>query len=806
MKNIATVMKISMLISFILSIGISYGQLTLKGQVQSSNGDPLPFANVLLLDPSDSTLIIGDVAGSDGYFSFDNLVSHRYVIKSIMVGFQSDYRSVEVQDGKMDAINIQMEESIIQLSDVTVEAEKPPYEKKPDRMVINVQSMVTTSGRSVLEVLERSPGVIVNRQSNSISMFGRSGVRVMINGRISQLSTEAVVQMLNGMNAANIEKIEIISSPPAKYDAEGNAGIINIVMVENADKGTSGSFGLTLGYNQAETLGGNFNLNHRGDRFNYFMDYSIMSDKNNQPWINEWTFEGGEIPVTDFSDQQRSFRKTVQNLRVGASYELTDRTEVDVLLTGYQRLWDMPDAFTENIRTFEDSVVHTDMHVNEKNKWSSWGISTGLNHQFENGQSFSMNYDYLYFIHDNPSSYGFDPEINNIKQEPYLIDVYKETPLSFHVFTFDYENPLSANFTLLAGAKFIYSTFVNNVDASIMQNDDIQNSEALSSSSSMNEKIAAGYLLWNWDLNDKIKIDGGLRYEYTDTYLSTPEEDGLVDREFGNFFPNLTFSYRHSELHTLQFTYARRITRPTYNDLAPFIFFTGPVSNIGGNSTLRPSISDNLDLTYTLSSFWLSIKYANVNQVISQLQSSVNQENYGITTRSENGEYERIWSASAGVPFDIAPWWKVQMDFSLFHRQFRTAHYVKNFETENLYYTGNTTFSFALPKSFTLEISGLYISDMFWGVWEIGEQSQVNLGVKKSFKNSSTLTLSFNDIFKDFVVNGSVYIPPQGVSNKSFYDLNMRSVNLTYSHRFGNKKLKAVSIKSGSEEERKRIN
>jgi hypothetical protein len=806
MKNISTVMKISMLISFILSIGISYGQLTLKGQVQSSNGDPLPFANVLLLDPSDSTLIIGDVAGSDGYFSFDNLVSNRYIINCMMIGFEPDYRLIEVQDGKMDPIKIQMEESLLQLSDVTVEAEKPLYEKKPDRMVINVQSKVTSSGRSVLEVLERSPGVIVNRQGSSISMYGKSGVRVMINGRISQLPTDAVVQMLNGMNAANIEKIELITSPPAKYDAEGNAGIINIVMKENADQGTSGDFGLTSGYNQAEILGGNFNLNYRGDRFNHFMDYSILSDKNNQPWINLWTFEGGEIPVTDFSDQQRSFRLTVQNLRVGTSYELSDKTEVDLLLTGYQRLWNMPDAFTQNVRNFEDSVVYTDMDINEKNKWSSWGMSTGLNHQFENGQSFSMNYDYLYFIHDNPSSYGFEPYINNTRQESFLIDVYKETPLSFHVFTFDYKNPLSANFTLLGGAKYIYSTFVNKVDASIIQNAETQNSEALSSSSSMSEKIAAGYLLWNWDFNEKIRIDGGLRYEFTDTYLSTPEEDGLVDREFGNFFPNLTFSYQPSELQTLQFSYARRIIRPTYNDLAPFIFFTGPESNIGGNATLRPSLSDNWDITYTHSSWWLSIKYNEVKQVISRLQPMVDQENYGIITRSENGEYERIWSASAGLPLDITPWWEIQMDINLFYRQFRTAHYEQNFGTENFYFTGNTTFSFALPNSFSLELSGLYISDMFWGVWQIGEQSQVNFGVKKSLKNSSTLTLSFNDIFSDFVWDGSTYIPPHRVSNSFAYDLNMRSVNLTYSQRFGNKKLKAVSIKSGSEEERKRIN
>jgi len=774
--------------------------------VQSLNGEPLPFASVVLLNPSDSTLILGEVAGPDGHFSFEDLASSQYMIKSTMVGFDPVYKLIMVKAGRISHIDMKMEESAVRLKDITVVAEKPLYEKKQDRIVVNVQSQVVSSGRSVLEVLERSPGVIVNRQTNSISMYGKSGVRVMINGRISQMPIDAVVQMLNGMNAGNIEKIELITSPPAKYDAEGNGGIINIVMLEHAEKGTSGEFGLTAGYNQSETLGGNFNLNHRGDRFNYFMDYSILSDKNSQPWINLWTFDGSEDKVTDFSDQQRTFRLTVQNLRLGGSYALTDRTEVDVLLTGYQRLWNMPDAFTENIRTFGDSVVHTDIDVYEKNKWSSWGISTGLNHQFTNGQSYSVNYDYLYFIHDNPSSYGFKPEINNIPEDPYLIDVYKETPLSFHVFTFDYENPVSENFSLQGGLKFIYSTFLNDVDASISQNSESQMSTDLSSSSEMIEKIAAGYFQWNWNLSDKIKINGGLRYEFTDTYLSTVQEDGLIDREFGNFFPSLTFSYRPSELQSIQFSYARRINRPTYNDLAPFIFFTGPVSNIGGNPTLWPAISENWDITYTHSSWWLSLKHSNVKRVISQLQPHINTKNYGIITRSENGDYERIWTASAGVPLNVTPWWEIQTDLNLFYRTFRTAHYEENFETQNLYFTGSSTFSFALPKSLSLELSALFISDMYWGVWEFGEQSQVNLGLKKLFKNGNSLTLSFIDLFQDFNWTASTYIPQYEVSNKFTYDINMRSVTLAYSHTFGNKKLKGVSIKSGSEEERKRIN
>ena len=176
--------------------------------------------------------------------------------------------------------DIILEEEVTELKEVVVREDKQHFDQKIDRLVINLEGSITSSGNTILEVLQKSPGVIVNRQNSSISMNGKSGVRVMINNKMMQLPLEAVIQMLDGMNATNVQKIELITAPSSEYDAEGNGGIIHIVTKTTADHGTSGSFGLMVGARWAENLGANFNVHHRNKRFAYFLDYSIVRNHN----------------------------------------------------------------------------------------------------------------------------------------------------------------------------------------------------------------------------------------------------------------------------------------------------------------------------------------------------------------------------------------------------------------------------------------------------------------------------------------------------------------------------------------------
>ena len=239
-------------------------QSYLEGSVMDELGKHLPHSNVLLLQIKDSSLVKGVVSDSKGKFLLEEIPSGNYLLSGSMPGYETSYISEISVRQTNQAIKIILGEKLSDLSEVTVQAQKPLFEQQKDRLVVNVRSSIISSGSNVLDVLSRTPGIVVNQQNNSIN--GKEGVMVMLNDKLVRLPLNAVVQMLSGMNADQVEKIEIISSPPARYDSEGNAGLIKIVNHISLELGTNGSFSSNMGYGQYERLDSSFNINHRSKK------------------------------------------------------------------------------------------------------------------------------------------------------------------------------------------------------------------------------------------------------------------------------------------------------------------------------------------------------------------------------------------------------------------------------------------------------------------------------------------------------------------------------------------------------------
>lgn len=794
------------MIIYMFLIHFTYSQIKISGTIEDNNGAPLPFANVLLLQPNDSSLIQGAVSDIKGAFSIMNVKSGNYLVNTSMIGYKKDFYTVTVNDENINISNIQLYEDTKQLNEVLITAQKPLYEKQVDRMVINVQSSTTSSGKTALEVLGKSPGVAVNRQNNSIAMNGKTGVLVIINGKMNRLPIDAVVQMLDGMSSANIEKIELITTPPAKYDAEGDAGIINIVMIENADNGTNGNLSLTSGYNKGEILGANFNLNHRNKKYNLFFDYSIHNDKNEHLWINKRIIRGEKFDRTISSTSHRSPTTTVQNFRTGFEYDITSKTNVKILVTGYRRNWDM-DAETEDVNNITaDSIITTEMILHENNIWQSLNGSAGVSHQINERQHISFDFDYLYYENNNPSQYD-NTTIINQEQTEEIIDVTKDTPISFMIAKLDYSNQMNEKFSFEVGAKSTFSHFKNNVMVQSFTQNQWSVNGLLSNESILEEKIMAGYISWNWDPLNNMKFNGGLRYEYTDSYLSSLEEKGLIDRKFGNFFPSLFISRKFNKESNIHIAYAKRISRPTYNDMAPFVFFVGPNTFVAGNPTLKPAITDAIDLSYQLKQWWVSLKYSNTKNNIGILQPEIDTTTNEQILRSRNLKYLNSWSFSTNLPLNITSWWELQSDISIYYQTFETNYLENNFKKDILSVNLNATSTITLPKEFSIEISGNYQSNSLWGIWQFEPMGQLNIGVRKKLTNDKgTLALSLSDVLYTSIWRLKTENPAAKVSTETKYDFSMRSINLTYTRSFGNKKLKSVNINSGSADERKRVN
>ena len=319
-----------------------WAQKTVTGQVIASNGDPLPYVNVLLLYPLDSALVQRQLTDQTGVFSMNNCMSENYLLAITMVGYSPHYQCLQLTEASpLDVGTVQMGEAIQQMEEFVVQAEKPLFEQRMDRLVVNLQSSTTSSVSSVLQVQERSPGVFVNRQNGSLGLNGKEGVMVAINGKVSRMPIASLLQMLEGMNAANIEAIELITNPPARYDAEGNAGIINIVMQKSKDFGTQANLSLTAGYGLAEKAGGSFNFSHSTARLKLYGNYAYFWNRTEETIDNFWSLDLPGIRSRTVSRSDRLPETTNHQAQLGLDYEVGQRTTLGSVISGNSSRWEM---------------------------------------------------------------------------------------------------------------------------------------------------------------------------------------------------------------------------------------------------------------------------------------------------------------------------------------------------------------------------------------------------------------------------------------------------------------------------------
>jgi hypothetical protein len=613
--------------------------------------------------------------------------------------------------------------------------------------------------------------------------------------------------MLDGMSAANIDQIELITTPPARYEAEGDAGIIHIKMQQFTELGTTGMVSGNLGYNQAETLGGNVNISRRGSKLALYLDYSIHYDRTETNWINErFLFTDGFMGEIS-SDNIRSPATGVQNARVGMEYQIGSNTTAGLLLTGYQRLWKTRDL-SDNIARFSPtSSLSTEMSVRETNRWNNGLVNMSLDHAFDENKTLNFDVDYLYFKNDNPSFYeNRFIEGDNTLLNRERIDVTKETPINIWVSKLDYRQALSDKFTMETGVKGSLSEFSNRVGVSDLVNNVWVENDTFTQVADLSERTAAGYLSGNWTPAENLRINTGLRFEYTDRFLSTPETPGLVDVQDGYFFPSLFIQKNMQNEKSVGFSYARRITRPTFNDLAPFVFFVDPNTFLSGNSDLEPAISDALKLDYTHKQWLISLQYSYTKDAIAPFQPVLNESTNEQTFSTQNLSYFQTYAINASFPLFFAPWWELRTNLSGNYQVFRTAHYDEN-PTQNTYvFTANITNTIDLPREFSFEVSGFYQSKSVWGIMEMRPLGSLNAGVQKRIASGrGMLRLSANDILQTNVWNGITDLPSANLDSQFIYDFKERNVQLTFTWNFGNNKIKSVDVSTGSEEEQSRV-
>jgi len=794
---------------FSLLITTAFSQGIIQGKVHDSQAKEMSFANVLLWDKPDSSMVKGVVSDESGNYIFTDIPQGEYFVEVHILGYAKTYSPVFSFLGteKNNLATIILVQEDQNLDEVTVVATRPFFELEQGKMVVNVANSISAAGLSVIDVLDRSPGVMVNRQSNSLSVLGKNGVVILMNGHRFRMPIEAAYQMLAGLNSSDVEKIEIITVPPANYDADGDAGFINIVMKkDNAMIGTNGILTIGQGYGSGYNGNMSFSLNHQGPKFSWFGILSATYVDQVQEWEafrgNNNGFEDIGIETTT---ESFATRKAI-NYQAGFDYKLTTNTILSGLVSGYTNRWERtaPNVTKSNYSISPDTLFR--MTTVEINKWSHIMGNINLQHTFQNGHVISTNIDYLTYKNSNPSWYtimNYDESDDLISSQEFRIS--KDTPIDLWVADLNHSMKIGKSVAVESGLRATFSKFTNTVAFEEKLDSDWIFDPDFSSDGLLNEDILAAFSTAKIEFDEKTTLNAGVRYENTKTNLTTVSGEEIVDRHYGDFFPTAFLSRKINADNLIQVSYGRRITRPTFNEMAPFVLFSDPFSFFAGNENILPTYTNTFKTDYSYKSLIFFVQYSMDKNLIARFQPTLDEETNTVFLRTENLDQRETVAMMFAFPLKITSWWETQNNFTANYQRVNSEQNGEIYEVDQKGIQVVLTNTFALPKKYTIELMGYYISPTINGYFNWLSRGFVNLGVQKDFEKAGVLRVSCNDIFETSQFRWRSF-EGADLEFSGRLKFEKRVFMATYTYKFGNSKIKGTrNRKVGSQEEQRRV-
>lgn len=784
-----------------------HSQYTVSGTATDTNGLPLAFANVLLLKANDSTFISGATSDDNGTFELTTNTAGAYIVTVSVLGFDtytSEGFSLTDAKSNKELGTVQLSEGALALNEVQVVGSQPLIERKIDRTVVNIANRINTAGSSALEILERSPGVVVNRQGNSIAMLGKEGVNVMVNGKLQYMPADALFSYLEGLDADNIKSLELITTPPANLDAQGNAGFINLVLKKNPNEGLNGNYSLSAGFGRGETGNASVNFNYRKNRINLFGGYSYLRNGQEQfTKLERRTGVGDDFTETLLTSERNPTRNN-HNFRLGLDVQTSEKTTIGVLFSGYGNNWDMDALNITDIRPASAPDTLAISRNVEVNDWQHLQSNLNLLHNFDNGATLNANFDYLVYDNQNPISYDlrFEGEDGMLFDQSNL-QSQKDTPFNILVGSLDYSISFGEKAKLSVGTKYVTSDFENDVSLT----DDGAILPGFTSVSDLTENIFALYSQLDYQLSEKTTLKGGLRYEKTDTELNSTNGGQVVDRNLDNFFPSIFWNQKFGEFSSFNLSYSRRINRPSFSDMAPFVIFLDPRTSFGGNATLRPALANTFELSVSRKRINLTAQYTDEDFTIVNFQNRFDPATNTQLIVPDNLEGQKTASLTLSFPIKVTDWWKMRYFTTYLWQESTTLEDLGRFTFDQSNMRINGTQTFTLGKEWSAELSGFYQTRSLVGNVKFEPLGILNFGIQKKFKDGSRLAFNMNDVFNSLERIGITNLPEENIYIERLFDFSQRTFKLTYSASFGNKGVKKErDRKTGAEDEKKLVN
>ena len=783
---------------------------SISGKIKgATNGEALTGAVAELRNISDSALAKVAVADLDGNFLLEKVKAGSYFVKCTFLGFDPSFSKEIIFDGskELQLPAIVLKTSVVQLKSAEVTAFRPLVEVKSDKTVFNVENSINSTGSTAFELLQKAPGVTVDNNDN-VSLKGRGGVMVQIDGRPTRMTETELADYLKSIQSTDVESIELISNPSSKYDAEGTAGIINIKLKKNKNYGTNGSVtaGYAIGkYSKYNTA---LSLNTRTPKLSIFTNYSNnWGDRSNEFYLyreqNPYTF-------TQSSISKRSGLN--QNYKAGMDYTFNKKHSAGVMITGNYSDTKSVQTNRNYIRNFTTQQIDSVLRSDQNSKNFNNNINFNLNYQFKDtmGHEWTSDFDMGRYESDR-NSYLPNEYVTPDFQTP-LSATYNRsvTPTTVDIITFksDYSQNLFKG-KLGVGIKTSIVTTDNTFNFYNIEGATEILDPSRSNQFKYTENVNAAYVNYQRTFG-KIDVQGGIRTENTrsegDLKSATAVSDKNVKRDYTDFFPSAGITYNFHKDHSIGAVYSSRIDRPNYQELNPFEYKLDELSFRKGNPFLNPQYSDKIELSHTYKyATTTSISYSVTDDFFAQIADTIAGGKSFLSPR--NLATEKVLSADLSTSLQPVKWYSIYLNAGVskmdYKADFGGTKTINTSVTAFNLYAQNT---FKLPYAFTFEISGWYSSGGVWGgAFKSDAQGSLDLGLqKKLFGDNASLKLSFTDVLK--TAPWKSYNTYAGIVNRANGNWESQQFRASFTWRFGNKQVKNIRQRNtGSESEQKRI-
>jgi hypothetical protein len=782
----------------------------ITGQVKDPQGNNLSSVTVSLLEAKDSSLKKVAITDAAGGFEFTIVAPGKYLVSYSAVGFEQQIvPAFELKAGQLhDLQPVVLRIASQQLKVVTVAASKPLVQVLADKTVFNVQNSISATGSTAFELLQKSPGVLIDN-NDKITMKGKAGVRIYVDGKMMQLGPEDLAAWLKTINSNDIASIEMINNPGARYDASGNAGIINIRLRKNTALGANGS--ITAGLVQGITPKGNgaVNVNYRNNKVNLFSSAGVNHGR------NEMLIEAPRLQKDTLYDQR------LRLLSYNASY--TAKGGMDYFINKQQTIGVMANAsfnkedwnsygstaiYDASANTYMKQLIATNKIPRRRTN-----LNANLNYRYADSSGLELNVDADYGLFRGRAN-SYQPNYYRDKNNTLLAEVItrNNTPTDIDIYTgkADLTIPLGKG-KLGVGGKLSFVKTQNQLDFFNEKNGTVTKDPGRSYDFTYEENVQAAYTSYQRPMGTKWNLEAGLRIEQTHSKGVLVRADGVlqadnhVKKSYLDLFPHAVITWTVNKDNALNLSYGRRIDRPGYQDLNPFEMKLDELSYLKGNSFLRPQYIHNIELTHSWKNkITTSVSYSQVKDYATQTVDTLHNFTYAM---SRNLAQQDIVHVAINAPLAISRWWNSFVNGWVNYQVFKGKVVDSYVDLSVMGYGIYNQHTFTLGKDYSAELTGWFNGPMATGpTWRSKANGAVDIGCQKLlFNKRATLKLTVTDIFHTAV-------PYRATNDFGGVDLRIRlnresqTARVSFTWRFGNNKVKGVRQRqTGLEAEAQRI-